>query len=332
MSEPPASGPPASRPGPTDDEIREAPEGRRIAAELRYRLFGTKPAVVSIGPYRIERRIGQGGMGTVYAAVHEPSGRRRAVKWVASTNGAAQARLRREARAMMTLSHPNIVAVDDCGTWEGGWYLAMDLVEGSNLRQWLRTGVTPARIIDCIVQAADGLGHAHAHGIVHRDVKPDNLLVALDGTIRITDFGLARALVGSPLREHSGFETGLTRTGTNPGTVGYAAPEQLLGQPVTAATDQFGLAATAFEAIFGRPAFTGRNPDDVAVAILEGDVSRVGIDARDGDPVLEAIIVGLAVDPARRHPDIAAFGRALSAGAERPPPRRSWRSRLFGKR
>lgn len=293
---------------PTDDEIRAGLEGQRIRAQLRARLFGVEDCRPKIGPYTIRRKLGEGGMGAVYDAEHA-DGTRRAVKLLQDCSGASEARLAREGKALGAVEHPNLVKVHDVGRCDEGLYIAMDHVEGVNLRAWCDGGRTAASTVRVLGEAAAGLACAHGLGVVHRDVKPDNILVDEDGRARVCDFGLATAVPGSEAGALSAFMERLTASGVSVGTIGYMAPEQLLGRAVSAATDQFALAVTAFEALYGEPPFRGVTMDAVAVAILGGH--RVEPDAVEHPRLHAAIIRALAREPADRHRDIEAFAAAM---------------------
>jgi eukaryotic-like serine/threonine-protein kinase len=181
------------------------------------------------GKYRLEQRIGAGGMGEVWRATDEKLDRPVAVKVMQPgllADPEFVQRFRVEARAMAKVRHPNVVAVYDFDDDAAGAYLVMEYVAGESLLDLLRREgrLSPQRTMELIAQAADALQAAHQLGIVHRDVKPANLLVRPDGTVVLTDFGIARMLEG----------TQLTATGMLLGTLSYVAPEQVLGMPVTA--------------------------------------------------------------------------------------------------
>src|SRR5262245_63050889 len=201
-----------------------------------------------IGRYQIGERLGAGGMGVVYAAVDSELHRRVAVKLLrpdghGQLGAQARERLIREARTLARLSHPNVVTVFDVGTHDGNVFLAMELVEGGNLSMWLRRAKRKqSKVIDRMIEAGRGLAAAHAAGVVHRDVKPDNILVGRDGHARMTDFGLARvddSLPYDPTSPPSAFTSSdLTRTGTLMGTPVYMAPEQMARGDTEPRTDQ----------------------------------------------------------------------------------------------
>lgn len=318
--------------GLADDDLRGTIEGQRIRSELRARLFGAAPLEIRVGPYRVLRRLGQGGVGTVYEAEPSKGGDRVALKLLRAADGVREDRFVREAKAMAALSHPGLVAVHEVGRCEEGWFIAMELVEGPTLRRWLVESRPISRIVSLVTQVAEALGHAHACGLVHRDIKPDNILVDGQERARLTDFGLAKALEGSAIDGRSGFELSLTVAGTNPGTSGYMAPEQLLGQPVGPASDQFALAATAYEAIHGQPAFEGATADRVALAILEGLV-REAPGSSLHPRTHAALLRGLSAEPEARWPSVDAFARGLAEGLGADAGTgRGWFARRFRRR
>ena len=199
------------------------------------------------GRYRLERPLGHGGMASVYLAHDAELDRPVAVKLLAESlagDTAFRRRFLREARLAARLSHPNVVAVFDAGEADGGRpYIVMEYVEGTTLED--RGPLPPAEGVALAVQACHGLAHAHAAGLVHRDVKPHNLLLRTDGTLKVADFGIARAAEA----------TALTQVGTVLGTAAYLAPEQAAGEEVTAAADVYSLGAVLYELLTGRPPY-----------------------------------------------------------------------------
>ena len=314
---------------PSDVEIREGLEGRRLRAVLRQRMFGTQTEAVRLGPYRVCAKLGQGGMGSVYEAEHEDTAQRVAVKVVRSADGAVEARLAREGRAMARLSHDNLVSVIAVDRCEHGLYVAMELVSGTTLRAWASTEPrTVAEIVAVLADAADGLAAAHDAGVMHRDVKPENILVDERGQARVTDFGLAKPVPGSPAEAMSTFAATLTPSGASPGTLSYMAPEQLLGKPVTPAVDQFALGATAFETLYARPPFWGATGDAVAMAIVEGDVTPPP-DGEIRDARVHAVVLrALSAEPSARFESMAAMANALREALDPAEAKSGWR-RLF---
>ncbi len=273
--------------------------------------------------------IGAGGMGLVCSAFDPQLERKVAIKilrpWVAFGESAAQAseRLLREARAMARLVHPNVVTVHEVGTVGDQVFLAMELVEGGSLRAWLgcrRRGWRGVR--DVLLQAGRGLAAAHAAGVVHGDFKPDNVLVGEDGRARVTDFGLARDLLGADQRVCAG-DSGESEaprdvsTAVNPrassglqGTLPYLAPEQRHGGPASCKTDQFGFCVTLYEALYGTlPPSSSPNGATSATPGRAPEMPRRGGVPRFVRGVLGR---GLSPDPEQRFPSIDALVAALA--------------------
>ena len=218
-----------------------------------------------VGPYRLIREIGRGGMGVVYLAHDTRLGRRVALKFLSGALTADQRgreRLKAEARAASRLDHPNICAVYDLGeTPEGRLYLAMPFYPGETVTRMLEDGALPIeRAVDIARQAALGLERAHEAGVIHRDIKPGNLLVTTEGEVKILDFGVAK-LAGLSLSE----------PGMRVGTLSYMAPEQALGQDVGPSTDLWSLGVTLYEMISGRRPFQGEYEPAVMYEILHGE-------------------------------------------------------------
>jgi eukaryotic-like serine/threonine-protein kinase len=209
--------------------------------------------------YAVEKTLGKGGMATVELARDTELGRLVAIKRLFASlagDGVFQERFFREARMAAALSHANLVAVYDVGEHDGLPYIVMEYVEGETLAELMaRSGpLATARAVELIAQACAGLEHAHAAGLVHRDIKPQNLLVRRDGLVKIADFGIARTLEA----------TQLTQTGTVLGTAAYLAPEQARGERVTAAADIYSLGAVAYELVTGRTPYAFDSLADLA--------------------------------------------------------------------
>ncbi len=228
---------------------------------------------VNLARYRIEEAIGFGGMGVVYSA-HDPQLDRKValkVLWEGSPAERERAeRLHGEARAMAKLAHPNVVPVFDVGVENGRVFVAMELVEGGTLRKWLTIGPHPWReVLARFRQAGEGLAAAHRAGLVHRDFKPENLLVRADGTVLVTDFGLARAVPpGDPvstrpnLDEADGTETA--------GTPVYMAPEQLRGESLDARVDVYAFSVALWEGLYGKRPFELDATEGLLARIAKG--------------------------------------------------------------
>jgi serine/threonine-protein kinase len=216
-------------------------------------------------------------------------------------------RFRREARAVAKLSHPNIVTVIDRGDDDGRQYIVFEYVEGENLKELvIRSGRLPVqRALELALAVADGLAFAHNHGLVHRDVKPQNVLLNTEGEVKVTDFGIARSL-------H--VDQGVTQTGTVLGTGEYLAPEQASGKPVSPATDVYSLGVVLWELLAGDVPFVGEN--FVAIALRHVNEPPPSLRERrpDVSPRLEAAVDrALAKDPALRFPSMTAFAKELRA-------------------
>ena len=241
----------------------------------------------TIGRYRIERTLGIGGMGVVHVAFDPDLERRVALKVLRTATGEdAARRLQREARAMARLSHTNVVTVHEVGSVAGRDYVAMELIDGESLAEWLRAQKRdPRAIVDAFIQAGRGLAAAHAAGIVHRDFKPHNVLRSRSGRICVTDFGLAReasdplAITAVASGNTPTSLSGLTMSGSVLGTPAYMAPEQWQGGEVTAQADQFGFCVALWEALSGERPYRGPTVDDLKVQVAAGpeqlDPSRI---------------------------------------------------------
>ena len=265
---------------------------------------GASPAAVPerarIGRYRVIARLGEGGMGVVWEAVDPELERRVAIKVLRDTRSVApgDARLRREAQALAKLTHPNVVSVYDINAdAEGELYIVMQLVEGTTLAGALKSSPSRAQLLEWLVQAGRGLAAAHAVGIVHRDFKPANILVGSDGVVRVSDFGLARA--SHAIVDDDGVPLEISRGMA--GTPAYMAPEQFLGGPLTAATDQFAFCVTLWEALGGEHPFPGDSVTTIREAVLAGKHRELPPAPRR---LQKAIARGLAVSPNDRFPSM----------------------------
>lgn len=259
-----------------------------------------------IGHYRLQQRLGAGGMGVVYRAYDTALGRECALK-VLGHRVVPQVRERivREAKSLARLQHPGIASFYDSGEDGNEWYLAMELVRGQTMRQRLTTGALPwdeiTRLASSLLEA---LGHAHVVGILHRDIKPDNIMVTEEGLFKLVDFGLAKDYV----KLGSGNQTAsvLTRAGSIVGTMGYMSPEQLRGDALDERSDIFAVGAVLYEAATGEPAFPGTVPEHRIAAILSVDPAQ--IERNDIPTDFNAICLkAMSRDPALRYPNVTAF-------------------------
>jgi len=311
-----------------------------------------------VGPYRVHAPLGAGGVGMVYEAEDEGLNRRVAVKVLRDASPANQARFRREARAMGRLNHPNVATVFDVGEADGQAYIAMELVRGRTLRQWLVEHATVrgpssaprspvADVLAVLRQAAAGLMAAHEAGLVHRDFKPDNVLVGDDGRVRVVDFGLAKhhAELGDerPIdREALARELAdarITKTGSLMGTPAYMAPEQFRGED-DARSDQFSFCVVLYEAIYGRLPFPGDTAEALYESTSRGKL-RPWPERFDVAPGLKAVLRrGLSAKADDRFASMSAMLEALAEAVDQGdgvPKRRhrtrgirSWRWRAAG--
>ena len=299
----------------------------------------------NIGRFSITRVLGQGGMGVVYAA-HDPDlGRELAVKVlhrsVDDADERARARLLREARAMASVSHPNLVTIYDVGRHDGQVFIAMELVPGQTLGQWQRSEAHDWReVLAMYHQAAQGLIAAHDDGLVHRDFKPSNVLVSTKGRVQVVDFGLARAVntgeAGQAVQvspadaiaqaNREALATDLTRTGALAGTPAYMASEQFRGEPTDARTDQFAFCVALWEGLFGERPFAGGTPVALMLSVIEDERRPPPSETEVPATIIEALQRGLSSDPARRFADMRALLEQLHtepepvATPERRPP------------
>lgn len=261
-----------------------------------------------IGPYRIEAEIGAGAQATVYRAHDTAADRQVAVKVLSvdlAHDETLRARFAREARVVAELDHPAVVPVHDAGEVAGQAYICMALVDGGSLHTRLAAeGALPAgEAVAVLRRVADALDHAHRAGLVHRDVKPGNILLDRSGTAWLSDFGLARVTAEAQR---------LTRTGMWVGTLEYMAPEQIRAQRVGPAADLYALAAVAYEALTGRPPFVRGNPADLMQAHL-ADAPRPASAVRPEVAAADAVLArGLAKEPDARFASAAALVHALS--------------------
>ncbi len=302
-----------------------------------------------VGPYRVHGLLGSGGVGVVYEAEDEGLGRMVAVKVLRDASPANVGRFRREARAMGRVNHPNVATVYDVGESEGRGYIAMELVRGGTLREWIRRGPTWAQLLATLRQAGEGIAAAHAAGLVHRDFKPDNVLVGDDGRARVVDFGLAKhhaeaspeRLFDRELLARELADAKITRTGALMGTPAYMAPEQFLGQG-DARSDQFAFCVVLYEALYGQLPFAGDTAEALFNATACGRLRPAPRRSEVPAAILGVLRRGLSASADDRYDSMAALLEALSRavdpkdgtsrrrGRGRTKGTRSWKWRIVG--
>jgi len=304
-------------------------EGDRDRGEPQVLRPGTH-----VGRYVVAELIGAGGMGVVYRCDDPELNRRVAVKLLRRDLRAAigEARLLREAQAMARISHGNVIAVHDVGTHEQQVFVAMELVEGESLRTWLKAAPrSVGEIVQVFAAAGRGLAAAHAAGLIHRDFKPDNVLVGTDGRVRVTDFGLARVdeevRSETPSREQQvAVDDPLTVSGAVIGTPAYMAPEQHGGGHVDARSDQFAFCVALYEALYGERPFAGKTYLELAAEVKAGRVRPPPAARRGAVPAtLRAIVLrGLSVRPGDRFATMDDLLEALGRDRTRVPRTLAW--------
>jgi len=310
-----------------------ASSGGRLSSDLGHLRRGAV-----LDKFIVLGELGSGSMGLVLAAYDPELDRKVAIKVLRADRGeagsrpAASARLLREAQALAKLSHPNVITIFEVTSESDRVALVMEYVDGSTLKRWLANDDHRWRdVLNAFVQAGRGLAAAHAKGLVHRDFKPDNVLVGKQGRVRVTDFGLvstAAALVGEqretdatqrPASAAERSET-LTSEGSLVGTVAYMAPEQLDRIPADARADQFSYCVALYEALYGRRPFSGATYGELCHAIRAGKIEKPPDDSHVPRWLYELVVRGLRADPAERH---ASMDALLDALARDPRQRRT---------
>ena len=276
-----------------------------------------------IGRFRVLGELGRGAMGIVYEAADDLLGRPVAIKTINMSADLAdradhEARFLQEAKAAGGLSHPNVVTVYDVGRESDVLYMAMELLDGEELRDILARGELPlATAVDIAAQVADGLAFAHERGVVHRDIKPSNIMVLPGGKVKIMDFGIARVRTSDVK----------TQTGLRLGSPRYMAPEQLLGQGVDQRADIFALGVVLYEMLAGIAPFGGDDVQEVMFRVASFDPPAPSRINPAVPTVLDLVVArAIAKDPAQRYQDAQALAHDLraakpAADAKSPPPR-----------
>ena len=296
-----------------------------------------------IGRYVVLTRLGAGAMGVVFAAYDPELDRKVAIKLLKPhgpdllDGSAGMHRLLREAQALARLNHTNVVGVHDVGVHLGQVFVAMEFVEGMTLSAWLAAQRRSWReVVRVFTAAGRGLEAAHAAGIVHRDFKPDNVMVGDDGRVRVMDFGLARAEAeaAEARRSHDAaakpgdlarsraLAAELTQAGALMGTPLYMSPEQFHGEPATPLCDQFAFCVALYEALYGQQPFAGETVPELTLAVTSGALRPAPRGARAPSWLHKAIVRGLSTRPSARHPGMTALLRELETGDARR--RRMW--------
>jgi len=283
----------------------------------------TLAAGTRLGPYEIVAPLGAGGMGEVYRARDPRLGREVAIKVLPASLSNDPDRLHRfeqEARSASGLNHPNIVTIHDIGSADSTFFIAMELVEGTSLRELIASGAVPIKkMLDVAVQIGDGLAKAHGAGIVHRDLKPENVMVSKDGFVKLLDFGLAK-LFAAPMEQVSGMPTMVpqeTQPGTVMGTVGYMSPEQASGKAVDFRSDQFSLGSILYEMATGKRAFQRATGAETLSAIIRDEPEPVErTNARAPAPFRWIVERCLAKDPDERYASTRDLARDLRSVRE----------------
>lgn len=307
------------RPTPLEDL-----DGQLHLAQLRHALASTAAEPVGFRQWDVERRLGHGGMGSVYLARHRQLGRWVALKVLSPRTDrttAHDARLLREAQALANIRHKNVVQVHQVDNQGEQTVIEMEYVDGPTLRAW-QAGRAWREVVAAYADAGDGLAAIHRSGFVHRDIKPDNLLCDSEGLVKVADLGLAisgesAASEAAPSAGPHPTSSRLTADGALVGTLAYMAPEVIVGRPATAASDLFSLAASLYEALHGVLPFHGDTAEAHAAAIRAGRLSQ-SLDRPPLPKWLELTLHrALAPHPERRHGAVPLFVRELRRGLRR---------------
>ena len=296
-----------------------------VLAQVQQGLFSDAEDPLQLGRFQVRGRLGAGASGVVYAAYDPKLERKIALKLLrpdGDLGEGARERLIREAQALARLSHPHVVSVHDVGDVDDRVFIAMELLEGGTLRQWVDAKQRSVEaVVAAYVEAGAGLAAAHAAGLVHRDFKPDNVLLDDRGKARVVDFGLAREQIdpGMSVTEavvtaelpHTEVVTRLTQTGAMLGTPAYMAPEQMAGRPADARTDQYSFCVSLYEALYGERPFDGDTLPTLALSAQRGQVRPPPPGRSVPAWIRRAILTGLNPAPNARHRNMNVLLAAL---------------------
>jgi Tol biopolymer transport system component len=276
------------------------------------------PQGTFVGPYRIDTRLGEGGMGVVYRATDTTLNRTVAIKFLCSeaADGSARQRFQREAQTASSLNHPHILTVHAIGDFDGRDYIVTEFVDGGTLRDWCRAAVRPHRqVLELLTGVADAIASAHEAGILHRDIKPDNILITKGGSGKLADFGLAKRLDVAPVTSSDTID--LTRPHVVLGTIAYMSPEQAQGHAIDARSDIFSFGVMLYEVLFGQRPFGGSSD----LLVLQNLVHNEPVQAPADSPAEIRLMVekALAKDPAERYQGMRELVVDLRRAAARRP-------------
>ncbi len=287
--------------------------GRKaLHADVLLRMFGSvEPELQQLlGRYEVLRKLGSGGMGVVYLALDPELDRQVAIKLLRRRDREEHSedielRLRNEARAMARVNHTHVVHVHDVGRYREQLFIAMEYVEGSTLTRWLEHTRSWSECLRVFIDAGEGLAAAHEAELVHRDFKPDNVLLGDHGVVKVTDFGIAVAMdPWGTTAELSPSQTDESSSPSIVGTLRYMSPEQLRGEPLDARSDQFSFCVAFYEALAGHHPFPNKHPGALLTAIMASDLRSIAPEHGVPRWVLTAIERGMAPDPEQRWPSM----------------------------
>lgn len=309
-------------PGGTQETAPGDGQSLVTTADPRQRATSYRPGTIIADTFRVERELGSGAMGVVLLATHLALEREVALKVHRADNPADVSRLAREAKALAKVRHPNVVGIYDVRESDGSLFIAMEYIEGESGRSWItRTEASWRARLDVCLQAARGLHAAHAAGLVHRDFKPENILIGADGRVLVADFGLARtpgAVPIDPATPSPGVDAQLTAVGAVTGTPAYMSPEQWQGGAVDARSDVFALSVVIYESLYGRRPFAGNTAGELVYTISRGMVRAPPAETEVPKRVFDVLRRGMAVSPGHRFGSVTMLVRALESAVSAP--------------